>query len=265
MKGIQGKVVLITGATSGIGKAIALRFAQEGAKVAVNYRRDRETAEQVLAEVANVCATENRSCEQMLVQADISEEAEVQAAFAEVAAHWGAVDILINNAGIQMEGASHEIELEKIDKMLSVNLRGAYLCCRSAIQQFLKAEKGGVIINNSSVHEVIPRPGYVGYTISKGGLESMTRTLALEYARRQIRVNSIAPGATITPINDWAEEPLERQKIEDFIPMGRAGRAEEMAAAAAFLASDEASYITGQTLFIDGGLTLYPGFREPIT
>jgi len=264
MKGLIGKVALITGATSGIGKAIALRFAQEGVKVVINYRKNKEEAETVLEEVNAAGRDAGHGAENTIVQADISQDEQVEAAFENVK-QLGGLDILVNNAGIQMQGASHEIELSKFDKMLDVNLRGAYLCSRHAIQQFLDADKPGVILNNSSVHEIIPRPGYIGYTISKGGMEAMTRTLALEYARRGIRVNSIAPGATITPINPWGDKPEERAKIEDFIPMGRSGQPEEMAAAAVFLASDEAAYITGQTLFIDGGLTLYPGFREPIT
>lgn len=264
MLGIQEKVVFITGATSGIGKAIALRFTKEGAIVAINYRKNKEEAEEVLQEVNSASQSAGHAAKNIIVQADISKEDQVRAAF-EYLRQLGGVDILVNNAGIQMEGASHEIEMSKFDKMLDVNLRGAYLCTRYAIQQFLQSGKRGVVLNNSSVHEVIPRPGYLGYTISKGGMEAMTRTLALEYARQGIRINSIAPGATLTPINDWANDPAEKQKIEDFIPMGRAGKPEEMAAAAVFLASDEAAYITGQTLFIDGGLTLYPGFREPIT
>lgn len=264
MQGIMGKVVLITGATSGIGKAIAFRFAKEGATIAVNYRKDKEKASEVLKEINSASQAAGHAAQNIIVQADISEEEQVKAAF-EKLKPLGGIDILVNNAGIQMEGASHEIEISKFDKMLDVNLRGAYLCTRYAIQQFLQEKKKGVVLNNSSVHEIIPRPGYLGYTISKGGMEAMTRTLALEYARKGIRINSIAPGATLTPINDWANDPEEKQKIEDFIPMGRAGHPEEMAAAAVFLASDEAAYITGQTLFIDGGLTLYPGFREPIT
>ena len=265
MKGLAQKTVLITGATSGIGKAIAKRFAQEGAQVVVNYRRDTEEAESVLSEINESRDSASPAIENLIVRADISQPQEVQDMFETLVEKTGGVDVLVNNAGVQMQGASHEIELDQFDKMLDVNLRGAYLCSRFAIQHFLNPQKAGVIINNSSVHEIIPRPGYLGYTISKGGMQSMTRTLALEYARRGIRINAIAPGATLTPINDWADDPEERGKIEDFIPMGRAGYPDEMAAAAAFLASDEAAYITGQTLFIDGGLTLYPGFREPVT
>jgi glucose 1-dehydrogenase len=147
--------------------------------------------------------------------------------------------------------------------VIAVNLRGAYLCARETIKRLLAQQRSGVIINISSVHEVIPRPSYVSYSISKGGMGNLTKTLALEYANRGIRVNAIAPGATITPINEaWTDDPEQKAIVESHIPMGRAGTSEEMAAAVAFLVSDEASYITGQTLFIDGGLTLYADFRE---
>ncbi len=259
---------MVTGASTGIGRAIAQRFAEEGAKVCVNYYSSPEEAEDTKAQMLEACS-EMESCslqKPILVQADVSEPEDVTRLFNETITAFGGLDILVNNAGIQFEGPSHEIELSKFNKMLDVNLRGAYLCARQALKHFVDHDVKGVIINNSSVHEVIPRPGYLGYTMSKGGMENMTRTLALEYARRGIRVNAIGPGATITPINDdWINDPEERQKIEEFIPMGRSGTPEEMAVAVAFLASDDASYITGQTLFIDGGLTLYPGFREPIT
>lgn len=268
MRGLKGKKVLVTGASSGIGRAIAQQFAKEGASVSVNYYSSLEDAEETKQAMLQACQ-ELENCgatKPVLIQADVSKEADVMRLFDETILALGGLDILINNAGIQMEGPSHEIDLYKVNKMLDVNLRGAYLCARRALQHFVAHNVKGVIINNSSVHEIIPRPGYLAYTMSKGGMENMTRTLALEYARRGIRVNSIGPGATVTPINDdWINDPEEREKIEEFIPMGRAGTPEEMAIAAAFLASDDASYITGQTLFIDGGLTLFPGFREPIT
>jgi glucose 1-dehydrogenase len=177
---------------------------------------------------------------------------------------FGGVDILVNNAGIQIEGAAHEIKIEEFDRVLAVNLRGAYLCAREAIKHFLNRDNKGIIINISSVHEIIPRPYYLSYSISKGGIGNLTKTLALEYAGKGIRVNAIAPGATITRINQaWIHDPEEKANVESHIPMGRTGTAEEMAAAVAFLASEEAAYITGQTLFIDGGLTLYHDFSEP--
>jgi glucose 1-dehydrogenase len=154
------------------------------------------------------------------------------------------------------------LDTAKFDKVLNVNLRGAFMASREAIRYWLEKNQPGVIINVSSVHQIIPKPKYLGYSVSKGGMQNLTRTLALEYAGRGIRVNSIAPGATVTPINRaWIDDPDKRKQVESHIPMRRAGTSEEMAAATAFLASDEGAYITGQTLFIDGGLTLYPSFE----
>ena len=178
-------------------------------------------------------------------------------------AHFGRLDILINNAGVQTESPSEAIAVDSFDWVLGVNLRGAYLCARETIQHLLAQNRPGSSINVSSVHEIIPRPNYLSYSISKGGLGNMTRTLALEYAAQGIRVNGVGPGATATPINEaWTEDLEKKAKVESHIPMGRAGTSAEMAAAVAFLASEEAAYITGQTLYIDGGLTLYADFRE---
>ena len=147
--------------------------------------------------------------------------------------------------------------------MIKVNLRGAYICAREAIKHFRDRGEAGVIINVSSVHEIIPRPTYVSYSMSKGAMENMTKTLALEYAPYGIRVNAIAPGATATPINSWTDNSDKKKEVESHIPLGRVGTSEEMAAVTAFLASNDAAYITGQTLFVDGGLTLYPDFLKP--
>jgi glucose 1-dehydrogenase len=174
----------------------------------------------------------------------------------------GGLDILVNNAGIQIPADSHELSMDAFDRVLAVNLRGAYVAARAAIRHFLALQKPGVIINISSVHQIIPKPRFLGYSVSKGGMQNLTRTLALEYAGRGIRVNAIGPGATITPINRaWVDDPEKSAEVLKHIPMGRTGTSEEMAAVTAFLASDEAAYITGQTLFVDGGLTLYPDFR----
>src|SRR4029077_7129288 len=144
-------------------------------------------------------------------------------------------------------------------KVLAVNLRGAFLCARNAVRNFLAAQRPGVIINVSSVDQVIPKPRFLGYSVSKGGMQNLTRSLALEYAARGIRVNGIGPGATVTPINSaWIEDPVKREQVERPLPMRRAGAADEMGGVASFLASDDAAYITGQTIFVDGGLTLYP-------
>jgi len=266
MKGLKGKTALITGASSGIGQAIAIRLAQEGCNVAINYRKSSEGAEETEdAAMQKACGqAEQCGVRSLLVQGDVSQEDDIIEMVNTVFDKLGRLDILVNNAGIQIEKPSHEIPTDEFDRVLSVNLRGAYLCSREAIKLWLPQQQTGTIINISSVHEIIPRPFYVSYSISKGGMENMTKTLALEYAKKGIRVNAIAPGATITPINEsWTEDPEEKAIVESHIPMGRAGTSEEMAAAVAFLVSDEATYITGQTLFIDGGLTLYPDFQEP--
>ena len=172
--------------------------------------------------------------------------------------------MLIDNIGIQKPAAGHESLSEDFDRILGVNLRGCYLCSRTAIRHFPSREGGGMIVNDSSVHEIIPKPKYLSYSISKGGMEDLTESLALEYADCGIRVNAVGPWVIVTPINmAWIDNPAARSEVESPIPMGRAGEAEETAAVFAFLASDEASYITGQTLFAYGGLTLYPELRSP--
>jgi glucose 1-dehydrogenase len=254
MERLKGKNVLVTGASSGIGQAIAIRFAKEGANVAVNYFRGKDGAEETVARIP--------AGQGFTVQADVSDEAQVKAMFADVTAKLGGLDVLVNNAGIQKPCASHEVEMSDFDRILGVNLRGPFLCAREAIRVFLRQGRGGVVLNNSSVHEVIPKPKYVSYSITKGGMENMTRSLALEYADRGIRVNAVGPGAIVTPINlAWINNDKARGEVESHIPMGRAGGSDEIAAVFAFLASDEASYITGQTIFACGGLTLFPEFR----
>jgi glucose 1-dehydrogenase len=265
MPGLRGKNVLITGGTSGIGQAAAVRFAEHGANVAINYLTTPDeaagTEEQVHACLQKV---QQHGVRDILVQGDVSSEQDVVRMVGEASERLGGLDILINNAGIQISGPSEQLTTAEFDQVLAIDLRGAFLCAREAIRRFLAEEKPGAVINVSSVHEVIPRPSYLSYSISKGGIGNMTRTLALEYARRGIRVNGIGPGATITPINRaWADDPAKTEIVTGHIPLGRAGTADEMAGVCAFLASDDAAYITGQTIFIDGGLTLYADFREP--
>lgn len=263
MKGIKGKRVLVTGGSSGIGQGIAIKFAEYGADVAINYYRDREEAEET-EDALNWCRdqVQQHGGKDILVQADVSKKEDVDRMFDTILDEWGGVDYLINNAGIQIAADSHELEIERFTRVINTNTIGAFMCAQRAIQHYLAEDKEGVIINISSVHQLIPKPRFVGYSVSKGGMQNLTRTLALEYAGRKIRVNGIGPGATVTPINRaWIDDPEKKEMVESHIPMGRAGESEEMAEAVAFLCSDMAAYITGQTLFIDGGLTLYPDFR----
>ena len=265
MRGLEGKNVLVTGGSSGIGQAIAVRFASYGANVAINYLRDPQeaagTEEQVHACVRKV---QQHGVRDVLVRGDVSKEDDAVRLVGEAAAELGGLDVLVNNAGIQISRPSHELSSADFDKVLAVNLRGAFLCAREAIRGFLQTGTPGVVVNVSSVHQRIPKPSYLGYSVSKGGMQNLTTTLALEYAANGIRVNAIGPGATITPINRaWVDDPVKKAQVEAHIPIPRAGTADEMAGVACFLASDDAAYITGQTLYVDGGLTLYPSFREP--
>ena len=265
LQGIEGKNVLVTGGSSGIGQAIAVRFAEYGANVAINYLRQpeeaSETEEQVQACVGKV---QREGVKDVLVQGDVSNEDDVVRMVAHAVEGLGGIDILINNAGIQISRSTEDLSSEDFDRVLGVNLRGSFMCAREAIRHFLAEDKPGSIVNISSVHQLIPKPGYLGYSASKGGMQNLTRTLALEYAGRGIRVNGIGPGATVTPINRaWIDDPEKRRQVEEHIPMQRAGDADEMAGVTAFLASEDAAYITGQTIFVDGGLTLYPSFLTP--
>jgi glucose 1-dehydrogenase len=265
MPGLVGKNVLVTGGTSGIGQPTAVRFAEHGANVAINYLTTPDEAAGTEEQV-HTCLRKVRrqGVRDVLVQGDVSSEEDVVRMVREAAERLGGLDILINNPGIQISRPSEQVASAEFDQVLAVDLRGSFLCAREAIKRFLADEKPGVVINVSSLHEIIPRPSYLSYSISKGGMGNLTRTLALEYARRGIRVNAVGPGATITPINRaWADDPVKTAIVSSHIPLGRPGNADEMAGVCAFLASDDAAYITGQTIFIDGGLTLYADFREP--
>ncbi len=265
LRGLKDKNVLITGGSSGIGQAIAVRFAEYGSNVAINYLTQpgeaADTQEQVHACVSKV---QREGVRDVLVGGDVSKEDDVVRMVREATTELGGLDVLVNNAGIQISRPSEELSSADFDKVVAVNLRGAFMCAREAIRHFLAEARPGVIINVSSVHQLIPKPDYLGYSVSKGGMQNLTRTLALEYAAEGIRVNGIGPGATVTPINRaWVDDPEKRRQVEEHIPMRRAGDADEMAGVACFLASDDAAYITGQTLFVDGGLTLFPSFSTP--
>jgi glucose 1-dehydrogenase len=265
LRGIKGKNVLVTGGSSGIGQAIAVRFAEYGANVAINYLRQPDEAQDTESQVqACVAKVQQEGVQDVLVRGDVSKEDDVVQMVRSAIDGLGGLDVLVNNAGIQISRPSHELSSEDFDKVLAVNLRGSFLCAREAIRHFIAEDKPGSVINVSSVHQIIPKPDYLGYSTSKGGMQNLTRTLALEFAARGIRVNGVGPGATVTPINRaWIEDPEKRKAVEEHIPMRRAGDADEMAGVTAFLASDDAGYITGQTIFVDGGLTLFPSFATP--
>jgi glucose 1-dehydrogenase len=268
MKGLQGTTAIVTGGASGIGQAVAVRLAREGANVAINYVGPPDGAEATRTTIeagldACMCAMRDEGARPLLVEADVSDADEVATMFDQAVATFGRVDHLVNNAGIQLAAPSHELDVAAFDRVLAVNLRGSFLCAQRHLAHLVDEGRPGSVVNISSVHQEIPKPRFVGYSVSKGGMQNLTRTLALEYADRGIRVNAVAPGATITPINRaWVEDPEKSAQVTAHIPMGRAGTAEEMAAVTAFLFSDEAAYITGQTIFVDGGLTLFADFRS---
>jgi glucose 1-dehydrogenase len=260
---LQGQIALITGASSGIGRATAIAMAKAGATVAVNYHKDRQEGEEVVGEI------EEQGGQALAIGADVSREEEVQTMFRQLLERFGTLDILVNNAGVQQDSPFLEMTLQDWQLVLDVNLTGAFLCAREAAREFCRRglEKSrscsaGKILFISSVHQVIPWAGRVNYATSKGGIMQLMQSLAQELAPQQIRVNSIGPGAIKTDINrqDW-EEPEAARELCKLIPYGRIGETADVARAAVWLVSDQADYITGTTLFIDGGMLLYPGFR----
>ncbi len=255
---LEGTYALITGASRGIGRAVALQFAREGATVAVNHFRDDAAAADTLAALTAISARPHRAAD-----CDVADAAAGAGMIANCVAAWGRLDCLINNAGIQAETPGDGFDVATLKRILDVNVTGAATLSAAAIAHFKSRAGGGVIINTSSVHEVIPKPGYLAYSLSKGAMGNLTRTLALEFARDGIRVNAVAPGAVTTDLNaNWINDPVRRADVERHIPMGRAADVDELAPVFAFLASAEARYVTGQTLYACGGLTLYPEFAE---
>ncbi len=252
---LRGRVALVTGASGGIGWATAIRLGREGAAVGVNYRSDGEAAGEVVREITEAGGRA------IAVGGDVSGEDDVVAMVRAVVEEFGRLDVLVNNAGIETERPFLEMSLEDWEKVVAVNLTGAFLTCREAIKVMVE-KGGGVVVNMSSVHQRIPWPRFAHYAATKGGLKMLTETLALEFAGRGVRVNAVAPGAISTPINqEKLDDPEQRAAVEKLVPWGRWGKPEEVAACVAFLASDEASYVTGATLFVDGGMALYPSFE----
>lgn len=261
---LDGQRALVTGANSGIGEAIARGLAEAGAAVVVNYVTGDDRAQGVVEEIE---AAGGRA---IAVRADVSDEREVQSMFGQAIDAFGSLDIVVNNAGLQADAPLHEMSLTQWQRVIGVNLTGQFLCAREAIREFLRRGLHpelscslGKIICLSSVHDVIPWAGHANYAASKGGVSMLMKTLAQEYAGRKIRINAISPGAIKTPINTsaWATMEAEAALLK-LIPYYRVGETRDIARAAVWLASDHSDYVTGTTLYVDGGMTLYPEFRE---
>ena len=261
---LTGQKALVTGANSGIGKGVAQALGRAGADVVVNYVVRPEEAEEVVAEIRGGGGNAYAH------QADVSREEQVQAMLARMVERFGTIDILVNNAGLQRDAPIEDMTLEDWNTVIGVNLTGQFLCAREAVRQFkrqgVRSEvscSAGKIVCISSVHEVIPWAGHVNYAASKGGVMLMMKSIALEVAPYRIRVNSVSPGAIRTPINTaaWAT-PEAHAELMKLVPYNRIGEVEDIGRAVVWLASDEADYITGASIFVDGGMTLYPGFEE---
>jgi len=260
---LRGQKALVTGASSGIGKAVAIALGHAGADVLVNYVSGPDDADAVAHEIQR-CGSRS-----MTHRTDVSKEDEVQAMFRAMVAEWGTVDIVVNNAGIQKDAPFHELSLAQWQRVIDVNLTGQFLCSREAVREFRRRGvrkevscAAGKIVCISSVHDVIPWAGHVNYAASKGGVAMLMKSIAQEVAPYRIRVNSVSPGAIRTPINTEAwSTPDAYKALLSLIPYKRIGEAGEIGRAAVWLASDDSDYITGTTLYVDGGMTLYPGFE----
>lgn len=265
---IEGKVALVTGSSQGIGQGIVLRLAEAGADVVINYRSHPEGAEETLAKVQAIggrCHMAQCSGEQPVVrsgsgqghtiQADLGSVTEVRQLIAESIAHFGKLDILVNNAGIEKHAAFWDVTEADYDAVLNVNLKGVFFATQAFVQHLLETKRPGKIVNISSVHEDLPFPNFTAYCVSKGGMKMLTRNLAIELGGLGITINNVAPGAIETPINtQLLNNPKKLGALLSNIPLGRLGQPKDVASLVAFLASDEADYITGSTFFVDGGL-----------
>jgi glucose 1-dehydrogenase len=259
---LSGQKALVTGANSGIGKGVAIALGEAGADVVVNYVDGDDAANAVVEEITKSGA------KAFAHKADVSSEEQVAAMFARMKQEFGTTDILVANAGLQRDAAFHQMTLTQWNTVLSINLTGQFLCAREAVREFLRrgvvpeiSSAAGKIICMSSVHQEIPWGGHANYAASKGGIKLLMESLAQELAPKKIRVNAIAPGAIRTPINTAAWQTKEAyDSLMTLVPYGRIGEPEDIARAAVWLASDHSDYVVGTTLFVDGGMTLYPGF-----
>jgi glucose 1-dehydrogenase len=259
---LAGQKALVTGANSGIGKGVAIALGAAGADVVVNYVDGDDAANAVVEEIRK------SGVKAFAHKADVSSEEQVATMFARMIQEFGTIDILVSNAGLQRDSAFHEMTLDKWNKVLNVNLTGQFLCAREAVREFLRrgvissvSSAAGKIICMSSVHQEIPWAGHANYATSKGGIKQLMESMAQELAPKRIRVNAIAPGAIRTPINTAAWDTKEAyDQLMTLVPYGRIGEPEDIARAAVWLASDHSDYVVGTTLFVDGGMTLYPGF-----
>jgi glucose 1-dehydrogenase len=261
---LEGQRALITGANSGIGAGIAEGLAAAGARVVINYVNRPEEAQRLVRKI------KDGGGEAIAVQADVSQEHQVRAMFEQVVEELGGLEILVNNAGLQKDASLVDMSLQDWDVVIRVNLTGQFLCAREAAREFIRrgvtpslSSSAGKIICVSSVHDVIPWAGHANYAASKGGVMMLMKTMAQELAAHKIRVNSISPGAIKTPINHSAWSTAEKEaELLQLIPYGRVGATHDIAKAAVWLASDDSDYVTGATLYVDGGMTLYPGFES---
>jgi glucose 1-dehydrogenase len=251
---LKGKIAIVTGAGSGIGRAIATDFAKHGADVVVNYFSQAEKAHDLAADL------ERAGSRATAVKADVSNQTEVQNLVRKTIEKFGRIDILVNNAGIERRTPFLDVSLEDWNRVIAVDLTGPFLCTQAVAKEMVKHNTRGVIVNISSVHEDIAFPGNAAYCAAKGGLRMICRNLALELAPYGIRMVNVGPGAFATPINvETLEDPEKKSALEREIPAGRIGKPEEVAKLVSYLASDQAAYVTGTTVFIDGGLMRQTG------
>ncbi len=261
---LKGQSAIVTGSSSGIGKAVALALGAAGANVLVNYHSNQQEGEAVAEEIRQL------GVKAVAVKADVSKEAEVEALFDQALQEFKRIDIVISNSGIQKDNKLVDMSLEEWEKVIGVNLTGAFLCARRAAREFIRqgvdeslSRAAGKLIFMSSVHEVIPWGGHANYAASKGGIMLFMKSIAQELAPHKIRVNNLGPGAIQTPINRsvWSD-PAAKKELLELIPYGRIGMPEDIGKAAVWLASDDSDYVQGTTIFIDGGMTLYPEFAD---